>query len=151
MNTIHVDVVSAEESIWSGKARFVALPGESGELGIYPRHTPLITRIKAGSVRIETADGGEEFVFVAGGILEVQPDCVTVLSDTAIRGKDLDEEKANAAQQAAKEAIHRPGRTGSAGRPAVCAAQVPRQEISGRSTRPPKTRPRKPAGFLSPA
>ena len=105
MNTIHVDVVSAEESIWSGEARFVALPGESGELGIYPRHTPLITRIKAGSVRIETADGGEEFVFVAGGILEVQPDCVTVLSDTAIRGKDLDEEKANAAKQAAQEAI----------------------------------------------
>ena len=105
MNTIHVDVVSAEETIWSGKARFVALPGESGELGIYPRHTPLITRIKAGSVRIETADGGEEFVFVAGGILEVQPDCVTVLSDTAIRGKDLDEEKANAAKQAAEEAL----------------------------------------------
>jgi F-type H+-transporting ATPase subunit epsilon len=105
MNTIHVDVVSAEESIYSGEARFVALPGESGELGIYPRHTPLITRIKAGSVRIETADGGEEFVFVAGGILEVQPNCVTVLSDTAIRGKDLDEEKANAAKQAAQEAI----------------------------------------------
>jgi F-type H+-transporting ATPase subunit epsilon len=83
----------------------VALPGESGELGIYPRHTPLITRIKAGSVRIETADGGEEFVFVAGGILEVQPDCVTVLSDTAIRGKDLDEEKANAAKAAAEEAL----------------------------------------------
>ncbi len=83
----------------------MALPGESGELGIYPRHTPLITRIKAGSVRIETADGGEEFVFVAGGILEVQPDCVTVLSDTAIRGKDLDEEKANAAKQEAEEAL----------------------------------------------
>ncbi len=105
MNTIHVDVVSAEESIYSGEARFVALPGEAGELGIYPRHTPLITRIKAGPVRIETADGGEEFVFVAGGILEVQPDCVTVLSDTAIRGKDLDEEKANAAKQAAQEAV----------------------------------------------
>ncbi len=105
MNTIHVDVVSAEESIYSGEARFVALPGESGELGIYPRHTPLITHIKAGSVRIEKADGGEEFVFVAGGILEVQPDCVTVLSDTAIRGKDLDEEKANAAKQLAEEAL----------------------------------------------
>jgi F-type H+-transporting ATPase subunit epsilon len=74
-------------------------------LGIYPRHTPLITRIKAGSVRIEKADGGEEFVFVAGGILEVQPDCVTVMSDTAIRGKDLDEEKANAAKQLAEEAL----------------------------------------------
>jgi F-type H+-transporting ATPase subunit epsilon len=83
----------------------VALPGESGELGIYPRHTPLITRIKAGSVRIEKADGGEEFVFVAGGILEVQPDCVTVMSDTAIRGKDLDEEKANAAKQLAEDAL----------------------------------------------
>ena len=105
MNTIHVNVVSAEESIFSGEARFVALPGELGELGIYPRHTPLITRIKPGSVRIETADGGEEFVFVAGGVLEVQPDCVTVLSDTAIRGKDLDDEKANEARQAAQEAL----------------------------------------------
>ncbi|EGI77928.1 F0F1 ATP synthase subunit epsilon [Hylemonella gracilis] len=103
--TIHVDVVSAEESIFSGEARFVALPGEAGELGIYPRHTPLITRVKPGSVRIELADGKEEFVFVAGGILEVQPDCVTVLSDTAVRGKDLDEEKASAARQAAEEAI----------------------------------------------
>jgi len=105
MNTIHVDVVSAEESIFSGEARFVALPGEAGELGIYPRHTPLITRIKAGSVRIEQADGSEEFIFVAGGILEVQPHCITVLTDTAIRGKDLDDEKANEAKAAAEEAI----------------------------------------------
>ena len=105
MNTLHGDVVSAEESIFSGEARFVALPGEAGELGIYPRHTPLITRIKAGSVRIEKADGGEEFVFVAGGILEVQPNCVTVLSDTAIRGKDLDEAKATEAKKAAEEAL----------------------------------------------
>jgi len=105
MNTIYVDVVSAEESIFSGDARFVALPGESGELGIYPRHTPLITRIKAGSVRIELADGSEEFVFVAGGIIEIQPNRVTVLSDTAIRGKDLDEEKANAAKLLAEEAV----------------------------------------------
>jgi F-type H+-transporting ATPase subunit epsilon len=103
--TMRVDVVSAEESIFSGEARFVALPGEAGELGIYPRHTPLITRIRPGSVRIETADGGEEFVFVAGGVLEVQPDGVTVLSDTAIRGKDIDEEKANAAKAAAEEAL----------------------------------------------
>ncbi len=103
--TMRVDVVSAEASIFSGEARFVALPGESGELGIYPRHTPLITRIRPGSVRIETADGNEEFVFVAGGVLEVQPDGVTVLSDTAIRGKDLDEEKANAARHAAEEAV----------------------------------------------
>jgi F-type H+-transporting ATPase subunit epsilon len=105
MSTIHVDVVSAEESIFSGEAKFVALPGEAGELGIYPRHTPLITRIKAGSVRIEKADGTEEFIFVAGGLLEVQPNCVTVLSDTAVRGKDLDDEKANAAMAAAKEAL----------------------------------------------
>jgi F-type H+-transporting ATPase subunit epsilon len=105
MSTIHVDVVSAEESIFSGEATFVALPGEAGELGIYPRHTPLITRIKAGSVRIEKADGTEEFVFVAGGILEVQPNCVTVMSDTAVRGKDLDDEKANAAKAAAEEAM----------------------------------------------
>jgi len=104
-NTMHVDVVSAEESIFSGSARFVALPGESGELGILPRHTPLITRIKPGSVRIEMADGGEEFVFVAGGILEVQPDRVTVLSDTAIRGKDLDDQKAQEAKAAAEEAL----------------------------------------------
>jgi F-type H+-transporting ATPase subunit epsilon len=105
MATIHVDVVSAEELIFSGEATFVALPGEAGELGIKPRHTPLITRIKPGSVRIQTADGNEEFVFVAGGILEVQPDCVTVLSDTAIRGKDLDDEKANKARAAAEEAL----------------------------------------------
>ncbi len=104
-HTIHVDVVSAEASIFSGEAKFVALPGEAGELGIYPRHTPLITRIRPGSVRIEKADGTEEFIFVAGGILEVQPNCVTVLSDTAIRGKDLDEEKANAARAAAEEAL----------------------------------------------
>lgn len=103
--TIHVDVVSAEESIFSGEARFVALPGEAGELGIYPRHTPLITRIRPGAVRIETADGKEEFVFVAGGLLEVQPHCVTVLSDTAIRGKDLDEAKASAARASAEEAL----------------------------------------------
>ena len=105
MATIHVDVVSAEESIFSGEAKFVALPGEAGELGIYPRHTPLITRIKAGSVRIEKADGTEEFIFVAGGIMEVQPNCVTVLSDTAVRGKDLDDEKANQAKAAAEEAL----------------------------------------------
>ena len=105
MNTLHVDVVSAEESIFSGQARFVALPGEAGELGILPKHTPLITRIKPGSVRIEMADGSEEFVFVAGGILEVQPDCVTVLSDTAIRGTALDDQTARAAKAAAEEAL----------------------------------------------
>ena len=105
MSTIHVDVVSAESSIFSGEAKFVALPGESGELGILPKHTPLITRIRPGAVRIEKADGGEEFVFVAGGILEVQPGIVTVLADTAIRGKDLDEAKATEAKQRAEEAL----------------------------------------------
>ena len=106
MATIHVDVVSAEESIFSGEAKFVALPGEMGELGIYPRHTPLITRIRAEAVRIVRADNdAEEFVFVAGGILEVQPGTVTVLADTAIRGKDLDEAKASEARQLAEEAM----------------------------------------------
>lgn len=105
MATIQVDVVSAEASIFSGEAKFVALPGEAGELGIYPRHTPLITRIRPGAVRIERADGGEEFVFVAGGILEVQPGTVTVLADTAIRGKDLDEAKATEAKKLAEEAM----------------------------------------------
>ncbi len=103
MKTMQVDVVSAEELIYSGEATFVALPGEVGELGIYPRHTPLISRIKAGSVRIHKPDGEQEFVFVAGGILEVQPNGVTVLSDTAVRGEDLDEERANAAKKAAEE------------------------------------------------
>jgi F-type H+-transporting ATPase subunit epsilon len=93
--TLHIDVVSAEESIFSGEAEFVVLPGEAGELGIYPRHTPLITRIKPGALRIMPAGGGEEqVIFVAGGILEVQPKVVTVLADTAIRGQDLDEAKA---------------------------------------------------------
>ncbi|HMC16096.1 MAG TPA: F0F1 ATP synthase subunit epsilon [Albitalea sp.] len=106
MATLHVDVVSAEESIFSGEAKFVALPGEMGELGIFPRHTPLITRVRPGAVRIERADTGEEeFVFVAGGILEVQPGTVTVLADTAIRGKDLDEAKAVEAKRLAEEAL----------------------------------------------
>jgi F-type H+-transporting ATPase subunit epsilon len=104
--TIHVDVVSAEESIFSGEAEFVVLPGEAGELGIYPRHVPLITRIKPGAVRITPAGGGEEqLIFVAGGILEVQPKVITVLADTAIRGADLDEAKANEALQKAKDAM----------------------------------------------
>ena len=105
MATFHVDVVSAEASIFSGEAKFVALPGEAGELGILPKHAPLITRIRPGAVRIEKADGGEEFIFVAGGILEVQPNIVTVLADTAIRGKDLDEAKATEAKQRAEEAL----------------------------------------------
>ena len=103
--TIHVDVVSAEASIYSGEAEFVVLPGEAGELGIYPRHIPLITRIKPGAVRIKPAGGGEEqLIFVAGGILEVQPKVITVLADTAIRGHDLDEAKANEALRKAEEA-----------------------------------------------
>ncbi|MFL6673764.1 MAG: F0F1 ATP synthase subunit epsilon [Massilia sp.] len=103
-NTIHVDVVSAEDLIFSGEAEFVALPGEAGELGIYPKHTPLITRIRPGAVRIQVAGrADEEFVFVAGGILEVQPNGVTVLADTAIRGADLDEAKAQDAKKAAEE------------------------------------------------
>ncbi|MEY4429061.1 MAG: hypothetical protein RLZZ182_1750 [Pseudomonadota bacterium] len=106
MSTIHVDVVSAEESIFSGEATVVSVPGEVGELGILPKHAPLITRIKPGAVRIQRADNQEEeFVFVAGGILEVQPNCVTVLADTAIRGKDLDEAKANEAKRLAEEAV----------------------------------------------
>jgi F-type H+-transporting ATPase subunit epsilon len=104
-STIHVDVVSAEESIFSGEAEFVVLPGEAGELGIYPRHTPLITRIKPGTVRIAPAGGGaEQLIFVAGGILEVQPKVITVLADTAIRGADLDEAKAAEALRKAEEA-----------------------------------------------
>ncbi len=104
-HTIHVDVVSAEQEIYSGEAEFVVLPGEVGELGIYPRHTPLITRIRPGEVRIKPAGGGaEELIFVAGGILEVQPRMITVLADTAIRGHDLDEAKANEALKKAAEA-----------------------------------------------
>ena len=103
-HTIHVDVVSAEELIFSGEAEFVALPGEAGELGIYPKHTPLITRIRPGAVRIKVVgQAEEEFVFVAGGLLEVQPNAVTVLADTAIRGHDLDEAKAAEAKKRAEE------------------------------------------------
>ncbi|HEV2612587.1 MAG TPA: F0F1 ATP synthase subunit epsilon [Noviherbaspirillum sp.] len=105
-NTIHVDVVSAEEEIFAGEAEFVALPGEAGELGIYPMHTPLITRIRPGAVRIKVPGQSEdEFVFVAGGILEVQPNGVTVLADTAIRGADLDEAKAAEAKKLAEQAL----------------------------------------------
>src|ERR1700754_3472276 len=109
MATIKVEVVSAEEQIFSGQAKFVARPGEAGELGILPGHTPLITRIRPGAVRIESENGEEEFVFVAGGILEVQPGAVTVLADTAIRGKDLDEAKAEQARKRAEEALQNTG------------------------------------------
>ena len=104
--TIHVDVVSAEESIFSGLAEFVVLPGEAGELGIMPGHMPLMTRIRPGAVRIKLPNqDAEELFFVAGGMLEVQPNAVTVLADTAIRGKDLDEAKALEAKKKAEEAI----------------------------------------------
>ena len=104
--TVHVDIVSAEEQIFSGLAEFVALPGETGELGILPGHMPLMTRIKPGAVRVKVPNQAEEeLVFVAGGILEVQPGLVTVLADTAIRGKDLDEAKALEAKRKAEEAL----------------------------------------------
>jgi len=104
--TLHVDVVSAEEQIYSGEAEFVVLPGIEGELGVYPRHTPLFTEIRPGAVRIKVpGQAQEEFVFVQGGFLEVQPTRVTVLADTAIRAADLDEAKALEAMDKAKEAI----------------------------------------------
>jgi F-type H+-transporting ATPase subunit epsilon len=106
MATMHVDVVSAEALIFEGEAEYVELPGESGGLGIYPSHIPLITRIRPGEVRIKVAGKQtEELIFVAGGILEVQPNRVTVLADTAIRGEDIDEAKAEAAKKAAEEAV----------------------------------------------
>jgi F-type H+-transporting ATPase subunit epsilon len=104
-NTVHVDIVSAEQSIFSGPAEFVVLPGESGELGILPGHTPLLTRIKPGTVRLKLENQpDEQLVFVAGGLLEVQPGRVTVLADTAIRAHDLDEAKAQEALRQAEEA-----------------------------------------------
>ncbi len=103
--TIHVDVVSAEELIFSGLAEFVVLPGEAGELGILPGHMPLMTRIKPGAVRVQLPDNKEELIFVAGGLLEVQPGLVTVLADTAIRGTDLDQAKAMEAKKMAEEAM----------------------------------------------
>lgn len=105
MSTIKVDVVSAERSLFEGEAKFVALPGESGELGVLPGHTPLITRIRPGTVKIVLADGQEESIFVAGGLLEIQPNHVTVLSDTAIRAADLDEAKALEARRKAEETL----------------------------------------------
>lgn len=104
--TVHVDVVSAEESLFSGLAEIVIVPGQMGELGIYPRHVPLLTRIKPGSVRIKVPGQAEdELIYVSGGMLEVQPDVVTILADTAIRGKNLDEARALEAKRAAEEAL----------------------------------------------
>ena len=104
--TIHVDVVSAEESLFSGIAEVVVVPGEMGELGIYPRHAPLLTRIKPGSVRLKIPNQStEELIYVSGGMLEVQPSVVTILADTAIRGADLDEARALEAKRLAEEAL----------------------------------------------
>lgn len=104
--TIHLDVVSAEESIFSGLAEFVAAPAVMGEVGIYPQHAPMITKIKPGAVRIKLPDVAEEtLIFVSGGMLEVQPGVITVLADTAIRGHDLDEASALEAKRLAEEAM----------------------------------------------
>ena len=104
--TIHVDIVSAEAALFSGTAEYVVVPAEMGEVGIYPRHTQMLTRIKPGSVRIKKPqEDGEDVIFVSGGILEVQPHVVTILSDTAVRGADLDEARAQEAKQRAEEAM----------------------------------------------
>ncbi|MCH9798579.1 MAG: F0F1 ATP synthase subunit epsilon [Methylophilaceae bacterium] len=105
-NTVRVDVVSAEEEIFSGQAEFIAAPASAGEVGVYPHHAPMITTIKPGALRIKLPDTAEEtLIFISGGMLEVQPGLVTVLADTAIRGHDLDEAKALAAKAAAEEAM----------------------------------------------
>lgn len=105
MGVLHVDIVSAEESIYSGPAEFLVAPAEAGEVGIYPQHTPMLTRIKPGSVRIKAPLKEEELVYVSGGMLEVQPDVVTILADTAVRAADLDELKAMEAKKRAEEAM----------------------------------------------
>lgn len=106
MGTIfHLDIVSAEESIYSGPVEFIVAPAQMGEVGIFPRHTPMLTRIKSGMVRIKAQLKEEEFIYVSGGMLEVQPDIVTILADTAVRSHDLDEAKAMEAKRAAEEAM----------------------------------------------
>jgi F-type H+-transporting ATPase subunit epsilon len=105
MSTIRVEIVSAEEEIWSGEGTMVFAPGSAGELGIAPRHTPLITPLKPGDVRVEMENGEQQFFFISGGILEVQPHVVTVLSDTALRGEDLDEDAAQTAMKRAEEKL----------------------------------------------
>lgn len=105
-NTVHIDVVSAEASIFSGEAEFVVAPASAGEVGIYPHHAPMVTTIKPGALRIKLADNAEEtLIFISGGLLEVQPGLITVLADTAVRGHDLDEAKAIAAKEAAMESM----------------------------------------------
>jgi F-type H+-transporting ATPase subunit epsilon len=105
MATIHCDIVSAEEEIFHGEAQMVIATGEMGELGIAPRHAPLITRLKPGQVRVQLENGDEQFFYVSGGILEVQPTVVTVLADTAIRAKDLDEAAARNAKDEAERVL----------------------------------------------
>jgi F-type H+-transporting ATPase subunit epsilon len=106
MGTIfHLDIVSAEESIYSGPAEFMVVPALMGEVGIFPNHTPMLTRIRSGMVRVKAPLKDEEAVYVSGGMLEVQPDVITILADTAIRGKDLDEAKALEAKRRAEEAM----------------------------------------------
>ncbi|NBQ68449.1 MAG: F0F1 ATP synthase subunit epsilon [Nitrosomonadaceae bacterium] len=106
MGTIfHLDIVSAEESIYSGPVEFLVAPAQMGEVGIYPRHTPMLTRIKSGMVRIKAQLKEEELIYVSGGMLEVQPDVVTILADTAVRSHDLDEAKALEVKRAAEEAM----------------------------------------------
>ncbi len=105
-NTLHVFIVSAEQSIFSGEASMVVVPGETGELGILPGHAPLLSRVKPGTVKVKLANQAEEeIIYVSGGVLEVQPKNVTILSDTSIRGADLDEAKVMQAKQAAEEAL----------------------------------------------
>jgi len=107
--TLHVDIVSAEQAIFAGEATMVIAPGEGGELGILPEHTPLLTRIKPGTVRIQIPDAEEEVIYVSGGMMEVQPDIVTILADTSVRAHDLDEAKALEAKRLAEEAIQNRG------------------------------------------
>ncbi|MDP3744884.1 MAG: F0F1 ATP synthase subunit epsilon [Methylotenera sp.] len=105
-NTVHIDVVSAEASIFSGEAEFVVAPASAGEVGIYPNHAPMISTIKPGALRIKQSNEAEEvLIYISGGLLEVQPGVITVLADTAVRGHDLDEAKAIAAKEAAEEAL----------------------------------------------
>ena len=104
-HTIHVDIVSAEQQIFSGEAEMVIAPGEGGELGILPQHTPMLTRIKPGTVRIQNGGKDDEVIYVSGGMMEVQPDRVTVLADTSVRAHDLDEAKAMEAERIAREAL----------------------------------------------
>ncbi|NBB93783.1 MAG: F0F1 ATP synthase subunit epsilon [Gammaproteobacteria bacterium] len=104
-STIHCDIVSAEAEIFSGEAAMVVVTGEEGELGIAPRHAPLLTRLKPGQVRVMLPEGGEEFYYISGGLLEVQPHVVTVLSDTAARASDLDEAAALKAKEEAERAL----------------------------------------------